>query len=214
MTPLVLGVAGGTGSGKTTVTLEIARRVGPERVAVINHDRYYHDLSQLPRDELHHHNFDHPEALETALMVEHLELLRAGQPAPLPVYDFSRHVRLPEVEVVEPRPVILVEGILVLAEPELRRLMDIRIFVDTDPDVRFIRRLVRDMRERGRTVEGVIEQYTSTVRPMHLEFVEPSKRWAHIIIPEGGFNAVALDLIVSRVLQELGDASTKAGGRS
>ncbi len=212
MTPLVLGVAGGTGSGKTTVAREIARRVGPERVAIVNHDRYYHDLSSLPHNELLHHNFDHPAALETTLMVEHLKLLRAGKRAPLPVYDFSRHVRLSDVEWMEPRPVVLVEGILVLAEPELRRLMDIRIFVDTDADIRFIRRLVRDMKERSRTVEGVIEQYTTSVRPMHLEFVEPSKRWAHIIIPEGGFNSVALDLVVSRVLQELGEGHPRPRG--
>jgi len=215
MRPLVLGVAGGTGSGKTTVAREIARRVGPERVAVVNHDRYYHDLSALSSEELLHHNFDHPSSLETSLMVEHLALLRAGRPAPLPVYDFSRHARTQEIEWMEPRPVVLVEGILVLAEPELRRLMDIRIFVDTDADVRFIRRLVRDMAERGRTVEDVIEQYTSSVRPMHLEFVEPSKRWAHIIIPEGGFNSVALDLVVSRVLQDLetGFAGSSGGPR-
>ncbi len=212
MTPLVLGVAGGTGSGKTTVAREIARRVGTERVAVVNHDRYYHDLSAQQHHELLRHNFDHPAALETTLMVEHLQLLRAGQPAPLPVYDFSRHVRRDEIEWMEPRPVILVEGILVLAEPELRRLMDIRIFVDTDPDIRFIRRLLRDMRERSRTVEGVIEQYTTTVRPMHLEFVEPSKRWAHIIIPEGGYNSVALDLVVSRVLQDLGEGRPEVTG--
>jgi len=212
MRPLVLGVAGGTGSGKTTVAREIARRVGPERVAVVNHDRYYHDLSALSREELLHHNFDHPSSLETSLMVEHLALLRAGRSAPLPVYDFSRHARTEEIEWMEPRPVVLVEGILVLAEPELRQLMDIRIFVDTDADVRFIRRLVRDMAERGRTVEDVIEQYTSSVRPMHLEFVEPSKRWAHIIIPEGGFNSVALDLVVSRVLQDLETGPTDSSG--
>jgi len=212
VSPLVLGVAGGTGSGKTTVTEEIARRVGAERVAIVNHDRYYHDLSRSSRDDLLHHNFDHPAALETSLMVEHLELLRSGRSAPLPVYDFSRHVRLEEVEWAEPRPVVLVEGILVLAEPELRRLMDIRIFVDTDADLRFIRRLRRDMRERSRTVDGVIEQYTATVRPMHLEFVEPSKRWAHIIIPEGGHNSVALDLVVSRVLQDIEGAGSGPPG--
>lgn len=213
MTPLVLGVAGGTGSGKTTVAQEIVRRVGPKRVAVVTHDRYYHDLSSLDPKELLHHNFDHPDALETSLMVEHLTLLCSGSPAPLPVYDFSRHARRAQVEWMEPRPIVLVEGILVLAEAELRRLMDVRIFVDTDADIRFIRRLIRDMRERGRTVEGVIEQYTTTVRPMHLEFVEPSKRWAHVIIPGGGHNTVALDLVVSRILHDLGEAGPWSTGK-
>ncbi len=201
---LVIGVAGGSGSGKTTVAAEIVRRVGSDRVVVITHDRYYRDLSGLPHEKLIHHNFDHPDALETPLMVEHLGLLKAGRPAPVPVYDYARHVRLPDVEWMEPRPIVLVEGILVLVEPELRELMDLKIFVDTDPDIRFIRRLDRDLRERGRTVESVVHQYMETVRPMHLEFVEPSKRWADVIIPEGGFNEAALDLVISHILQTLG----------
>ena len=205
---LVIGVAGGTGSGKTTVAGEIVRRVGTDRVLVITHDRYYRDLSGLPSEELLHHNFDHPEALETGLMVEHLELLRSGRAAPVPLYDYSRHVRLSEVEWMEPRPIVVVEGILVLAEPALRALMDLKIFVDTDPDIRFIRRLDRDLRERGRTVESVVHQYMETVRPMHLEFVEPSKRWADVIIPEGGFNVAALDLVISHILQTLGVAGS------
>ncbi len=197
--PLVIGVAGGSGSGKTTVSAEIVKRVGSAHITILTHDRYYQDLSHLSAEELLRHNFDHPASLETSAMVEHLAMLKAGKPAPVPVYDFSRHARTGEVEWLEPGRVVVVEGILVLAEPALRELFDIKLFVDTDPDIRFIRRLQRDLRERGRTLEGVILQYTGTVRPMHLEFVEPSKRWADIIIPEGGFNTVALDLVISRI---------------
>ncbi len=202
--PLCIGIAGGTGSGKTTVAREVVRRVGEERILVLTHDRYYRDLSHLPLEERHHCNFDHPNSLETERMVSDLRKLLEGRPAELPVYDYARHQRLAEGERVDPRPVVLVEGILVLAEPRLREVMDIKIFVDTDPDIRFIRRLERDLAERGRTVEGVIRQYLETVRPMHLEFVEPSKRWADVIIPEGGFNTVALDLVISRIFQLLG----------
>jgi uridine kinase len=200
---LCIGVAGGTGSGKTTVANEIVRRVGRERIVIVNQDRYYRDLGHIDRDQRSHHNFDHPDAIEEQLLEEHLSLLKAGDPAPLPVYDFARHVRRDAVEWADPQPVILLEGILILALPHLRELLDIKIFVDTDADLRFIRRLRRDMAERGRTVEGVIDQYLATVRPMHLEFVESSKRWADVIIPEGGFNTVALDLVISRILQML-----------
>ena len=199
MTSLCIGVAGGTGSGKTTVADEILRRVGADRIAHINQDRYYRDLAKLTDAERIHHNFDHPSAIEEELLVQHVGRLKGGQPADLPIYDFSRHLRTAEVEHVEPRPVILLEGILIFAIPSLRKLLDIKIFVDTDADLRFIRRLERDMRERGRTTEGVITQYLATVRPMHLEFVEPSKRWADVIIPEGGFNTVALDMVISRI---------------
>jgi uridine kinase len=196
---LVIGVAGGTGSGKTTVANEIVERVGPGRIAVLNQDRYYRDLSHLEKEERARRNFDHPHAIEMELMVEHVGLLRSGKPAPVPIYDFSRHVRTGEVEWIDPAPVLLVEGILVLGEPALREQMDVKIYVDTDADLRVIRRLKRDISERGRTVDGVVEQYLTTVRPMHLEFVEPSKRWADVIIPEGGYNTVALELIISRV---------------
>jgi uridine kinase len=196
-------VAGGTGSGKTTVANEIVRRVGRERIVTVNQDRYYHDLGHLEGVERSHHNFDHPDAIEEKLLEEHLSLLKAGKPAPLPVYDFARHVRLSATEWADPQPVILLEGILILAIPTLRELLDVKIFVDTDADLRFIRRLRRDMVERGRTVDGVVDQYLATVRPMHLEFVESSKRWADVIIPEGGFNTVALDLVISRILQML-----------
>ena len=207
MNTLCIGVAGGTGSGKTTVANEIVRRVGRERIVTINQDRYYHDLSHLEEAQRVNHNFDHPDAIEEALLVEALELLKAGKPAELPVYDFSSHVRTAQIERQEARPVILLEGILILAIPDIRELLDIKIFVDTDADLRFIRRLNRDIAERGRTVENVVEQYLATVRPMHLEFVEQSKRWADVIIPEGGFNTVALDLVISRILQMLQSAS-------
>jgi len=203
MNTLCIGVAGGTGSGKTTVANEIVRRVGRQRIVTVNQDRYYHDLASLDESRRIHHNFDHPSAIEESLLIEHLQLLKSGRPAPLPVYDFTRHVRTTETEVAHPQPVILVEGILVLAIPGLRELLDVKIFVDTDSDLRFIRRLRRDMDERGRTMESVIDQYLATVRPMHLEFVESSKRWADVIIPEGGYNTVALDLVISRISQML-----------
>ncbi len=205
MKTLCIGVAGGTGSGKTTVADEIVRRVGRERIVTVNQDRYYHNLAHLDEPQRIHHNFDHPAAIEEGLLVDHVRSLKAGQQARLPVYDFARHVRCEETEDLEARPVILIEGILILAIPALRDLLDVKIFVDTDADIRFIRRLERDMRERARTVESVVTQYVATVRPMHLEFVEPSKRWADVIIPEGGFNTVALDLVISRVLQMLRD---------
>jgi uridine kinase len=197
--PLVIGIAGGSGSGKTTVAEEILNRVGPERIAYLPHDAYYKDLSGLPPAQRADVNFDHPHSLENDLLIAHIQLLRAGQPAELPVYDFSTHSRTDRTILISPRNVIIVEGILIFAEPELRPLFDIKIFVDTDPDIRFIRRLQRDIRERGRTTESVIHQYLKTVRPMHLEFVEPSKRYADVIIPEGGFNAAALDMVVARI---------------
>jgi len=196
---IVIGVAGGTGSGKTTVANEILRRVGEENIAYIQHDSYYKDLSHLPPEERMKINFDHPDSLETDLLIQHIRQLLAGQPAEIPVYDFTQHVRTKSTRRVEPRPIILIEGILIFVDPVLRQLMDVRIYVDTDADIRFIRRLQRDIQERGRSLESVIRQYLETVRPMHLEFVEPSKRYADIIIPEGGYNVVALDMIVSRI---------------
>jgi len=185
--PIIIGVAGGTGAGKTTVAEAILQRVGRDRVAFIQHDAYYRDLSHLPPAERAQVNFDHPDSLETELLIEHLRLLTAGQPLHVPMYDFSRHCRRAETRLVEPRRVILLEGLLIFADPELRRLMDIKVYVDADPDLRFIRRLQRDIVERGRSPESVINQYLTTVRPMHLEFIEPSKRYADIIIPEGGY---------------------------
>jgi uridine kinase len=192
-------VAGGTGSGKTTVANEILQRVGAEHITYIPHDAYYRDLSHLPPRQRDQVNYDHPDALETGLLIKHLKELRAGRAVEIPVYDFTTHTRAQHTRRVEPAPVILVEGILVFAEPELRKLFDVRLYVDTDADVRFIRRLRRDMEERGRSAESVCEQYLSTVRPMHLEFVEPSKRYANVIIPEGGFNEVAIEMVAARI---------------
>jgi uridine kinase len=197
--PVVIGIAGGTGSGKTTVAEAIVRRIGPERIALIQQDSYYKDQSHLPMEERVRINYDHPDSIDTVLLIRHLQELIAGRPVEVPIYDFTTYTRTPHTRRVEPRPVILVEGILVFVEKALRDLFDIKIYVDADPDIRFIRRLQRDLAERGRTLESVIQQYLSTVRPMHLEFVEPSKRYADIIIPEGGFNTVALDMIIARI---------------
>ena len=197
--PLVIGIAGGSGSGKTTVAQAILQRVGPERIAFLQHDSYYKDLGGLPPAQRNEFNFDHPNSLETELLIEHICALRAGKAVEVPIYDFSTDSRTAQTFTVQPRNVILVEGILIFTEPDLRKVFDIKIFVDTDPDLRFIRRLERDIHERGRSTESVIKQYLHTVRPMHLEFVEPSKRYADIIIPEGGHNTAALDMVVARV---------------
>lgn len=199
MNPITIGVAGGTGSGKTTVALKILERVGFDRIAYLPHDAYYRDASNLPPAERSQLNFDHPDALDNDLLIQHLRHLQAGHAVAIPVYDFKTHTRLAETRRVDPQPVILVEGILIFADKQLRDLMDMKIFVDTDADLRFIRRLQRDIGERGRTPESVINQYLRTVRPMHLEFVEPSKRYADIIIPEGGFNEVAIDMVAARL---------------
>jgi uridine kinase len=196
---VLLGVAGGTGSGKSTVVKEILQRLYPSPVSVIHHDAYYLDLSHVPFEERVRMNFDHPDALETSLLVQHLTDLKAGIAVEVPVYDFSSHTRTGETSRVEPTGVIIVDGILVLADPRLRGLLDIKVFVDTDPDIRFIRRLRRDQRDRGRSLESVVQQYLTTVRPMHLAFVEGSRAFADIIIPEGGRNRVAIDLLVSRL---------------
>lgn len=196
---ILLGVAGGSGSGKTTVVEEIIRGLHPFPVSVIHHDSYYRDLADRPFEERVDVNFDHPDALETELLVEHLTTLRRGEDVEVPVYDFPTHTRTQRVQRVEAAGVIIVDGILVLADPRLRDLLDIKVFVDTDADIRFIRRLRRDMRERGRSLESVVEQYKKTVRPMHQTFVEGSRSYADIIIPEGGRNQVAIDLLVSRL---------------
>jgi uridine kinase len=196
---LVIGIAGGSGSGKTTVAQEILQRVGADRIAFLQHDSYYKDLSGLPpaqRDEV---NFDHPNSLESELLIEHIASLRDGKAVEVPIYDFSTDSRTAKTFIVQPRGVIVVEGILIFTEPALREMFDVKIFVDTDSDIRFIRRLERDLSERGRTTESVIQQYLATVRPMHMEFVEPSKRYADIIIPQGGFNTAALDMLVARI---------------
>lgn len=198
-TPLVIGIAGGSGSGKTTVANIVLQRVGKHRIAYLPHDAYYRDLTNLPHQQRMQVNFDHPDSLESELLVEHIKKLKNWEPVDLPIYDFTNHSRTGQFERVNPQRVILVEGILIFAEAELRNMFDVKIFVDTDSDLRFIRRLQRDITERGRTTETVINQYLSTVRPMHLEFVEPSKRYADIIIPEGGLNEVAMDMVIARI---------------
>lgn len=200
--PVVFGVAGGTGSGKTTVAHAILDQVGTEKIAFLPHDAYYRELSHPSEEERAKVNFDHPDSLETELLIHHVKELLAGRAIDLPVYDFTTHTRTGETIRVEPAPIILVEGILIFSDPELRELMDIRIYVDADADLRFIRRMTRDVQERKRTVESVIDQYMTTVRPMHVEFVEPSKRYADVIVPEGGFNRVAMTMIGAR-LKEL-----------
>jgi uridine kinase len=197
--PFVIGVAGGTGSGKTTVANAILRRVGEDRISILFHDSYYRDWSDLPKDVLDRKNFDHPDSLETGLLVRHLHALKQGLAVEAPIYDFRVHRRTSATRRVLPKRIVLVEGILIFAEPELRKLFDVKVFVDTDADVRLIRRIRRDIAERGRTLESVVEQYVATVRPMHLEFVEPSKRWADLIVPEGGENAVAMEFLFARL---------------
>ncbi len=196
---IVIGIAGGTGSGKTTVANVILDRVGADKIAFVPHDAYYKDLKDLSPSQRSLINFDHPDSLETDLMVEHVKALKASQPVDIPIYDFTTHSRTTRTHHIDPQPVVLVEGILIFVDARLRELFDVKIFVDTPADIRFIRRLERDLIERGRTVESVIHQYQSTVRPMHLEFVEPSKRYADVIIPEGGLNTVAMDMVVARI---------------
>lgn len=199
MRPVIVGIAGGTGSGKTTVARAIYDRVGKDRIEWISHDSYYRNFEGLDPEHRHHINFDHPDSLETELLCRHIDVLCKGSAVEVPIYDFTTHSRKPDTVRVEPRKVIIVEGILVLGEVELRKRIDIKLFVDTPPDIRFVRRLMRDIKSRGRSVESVIEQYVTTVRPMHEEFVEPSKRYADLIIPEGGENLVAIDAIIARV---------------
>ncbi len=199
---LVIGIAGGTGSGKTTLMQNIVDTFG-DAVCVFSHDNYYRRLDHLPMEERVKVNYDEPAALETELMVTHLEALRSGFSVDCPVYDFSQHNRSGETIRIEPRRVIIVEGILIFEDEALRNLMDIRIFVDTDADVRLCRRIFRDVKERGRTLESVIAQYQTTVKPMHEKYVEPSKRYANIVVPEGGKNKVALDMILNRIRRHL-----------
>lgn len=197
--PFIIGVAGGSGSGKTTVSRHIRQAVGEARLTYIEHDNYYRDDPHLSFEQRAQQNYDHPDSLETSLLIEHLQALRRGESATMPLYDFSIYARRTEIREIKPASVILVEGILIFAEKALRDLMNMRIFVDTDADVRFIRRLQRDVNQRGRSIESVIEQYYATVRPMHLDFVEPSKRYADIIVPDGGENRVAMEMIVTRI---------------
>lgn len=197
--PIVFGVAGGTSSGKTTIARAILDAVGASQIAYLPHDAYYADRSDLSFEERTRLNYDHPNSLETKLLVKHIQRLLHGKPVYVPVYDFTEHRRTEETVLVEPSPIILVDGILIFTKRKLRELMDIKVYVDTDADVRFIRRLARDVQERGRTPESVVQQYLETVRPMHLKFVEPSKRHADVIIPGGGYNRVAMGMVVSQL---------------
>ena len=197
--PLVIGIAGGTGSGKSTVAQKIAEGLPSENVSVIEHDSYYRDHSHLTAEQRARLNFDHPDALDNDLLVEHLKELRAGRAVDVPLYDFKTHSRQHERQHIEPTRILIVEGILVFVEERLRQLMDVKVFVDTDADIRVFRRIRRDLEHRGRTFQSVREQYYSTVRPMHLQFVEPSKRWADLIVPEGGENHIAIDLILGKL---------------
>src|SRR6478609_7056479 len=199
MQPIVIGVAGGSGSGKTTVVRRIVDALDKTSVTVLDHDRYYRDRNDLRLEERAALNYDHPDSLETDLMVRHVQDLREGRAIEAPVYDFALHSRAASTEKIVSSRALIVEGILIYTDAALRALMDVKVFVDTDDDTRFIRRLQRDTTERGRTMASVIDQYLSTVKPMHLEFVEPSKRYADIIIPQGGHNAVAIDMLLTLI---------------
>ena len=210
---LIIGICGGTGSGKTTVANRILESVSASEVVFIQQDSYYRNITDLPVDYRHIANFDHPDALDNDLLVNHVRRLKAGEAVELPLYDFKTHTRMNETRHVEPKPIVIVEGILIYADPRLLEQMDIKVFVDTPDDIRFIRRLRRDLAERGRTVESVIEQYIATVRPMHMQFVEPSKRHADVIIPEGGHNLVSIDLLSGKIRERLASALSTVGGQ-
>ena len=210
---MIIGISGGTGSGKTTVANRILESVSASEVVFIQQDSYYRNLTDLPLDYRGLANFDHPDALDNELLVNHVRRLKAGEAIELPLYDFKTHSRLNETRTVAPKPIVIVEGILIFADPRLLEQMDIKVFVDTPDDIRFIRRLGRDIAERGRTVESVIEQYLATVRPMHMQFVEPSKRHADVIIPEGGHNLVSIDLLSVKIRERLASVLSTVGGQ-
>jgi uridine kinase len=211
---MIIGICGGTGSGKTTVANRILATVSADEVVFIQQDLYYRNLKDMPLDYRNAANFDHPDAVDSDLLVNHLKKLNAGEAVELPIYDFRTHTRIEATTRIEPKPIVIVEGILIFAEPRLLEQMDIKVFVDTPDDIRFIRRLQRDIAERGRTVDSVIEQYIATVRPMHIQFVEPSKRFADVIIPEGGHNLVSVDLISGKIRERLASALHPVGGQS
>jgi uridine kinase len=208
--PIVFGVAGGTASGKTTVARAILDAVGASKVAYVPHDAYYRDMSPMALEERARLNYDHPDSLETELLIEHIRQLLEYQSVAVPIYDFTEHKRTGQTNLVEPAPIILIDGILIFTHQALRDLMDIKVYVDTDPDIRFIRRMQRDMEERGRTLDSIVKQYTETVRLMHLEFVEPSKRYADVIVPNGGLNRVAMGMVVSRLIALLDQNQTRS----
>ena len=210
---MIIGICGGTGSGKTTVANRILESVSASEVAFIQQDSYYRNLKDLPVDYRNAVNFDHPDALDNDLLVHHIRKLKAGGSVELPIYDFKTHTRQNETLLIEPKPIVIIEGILIFVDPRLLEQMDIKVFVDTPDDIRFIRRLRRDVADRGRTVDSVIEQYLATVRPMHIQFVEPSRRYADVIIPEGGHNLVSIDLISGKIRERLATSLTASGGK-
>jgi uridine kinase len=201
---MIIGICGGTGSGKTTIARRIIESVGKESVILIEQDSYYRNLADMPLDERHQANFDHPDSIDSEMLMNHLKRLKSGDSIEMPIYDFKSHTRSDRSEYLEPKPVVIVEGILIFSEPRILSLLDVRVFVDTPDDIRFIRRLQRDIRERGRTTESVIAQYYATVRPMHFEFVEPSKRNADIIIPEGGNPEIGIEFLCGKIREEIG----------
>lgn len=200
---MIIGICGGTGSGKTTIARRIFEAVGAEHVILLEQDSYYRNLADMPLDARHKANFDHPDSIDSEMLMNHLKRLKSGLPIDMPVYDFRTHTRSEQVEHLEPKPVVMVEGILIFSEPRILNLLDIKVFVDTPDDIRFIRRLRRDIAERGRTTESVIEQYLATVRPMHFEFVEPSKRHADLIIPEGTNNEIGIEILCGMIMQKV-----------
>jgi uridine kinase len=205
---MIIGICGGTGSGKTTIARAIVDSVGARKVILVEQDSYYRNLADMPLDERHQANFDHPDSIDSDLLVNHLKRLKQGEPIEMPIYDFVTHTRSEEVEHIEPKPVVIVEGILIFAEPRVLDVLDVRIFVDTPDDVRLMRRLRRDITERGRTFERTLDQYERTIRPMHFEFVEPSKRHADIIIPEGAQMGISVELLCSLVREKLNQEET------
>ncbi len=202
---MIIGICGGTGSGKTTIARAIVEAVGEQNVVLVEQDSYYRNLADMPLDDRHHANFDHPDAIDSDLLVNHIKRLKLGQPIEIPIYDMVTHTRSDRVEVIEPRPVVLVEGILIFSEPRILELLDVRVFVDTPDDIRLLRRLRRDINERGRTFERTLDQYEKTIRPMHFEFVEPSKRVADVIIPEGGQTDTSIKMLCSLVRERLSE---------
>lgn len=202
---MIIGICGGTGSGKTTIARKIVETVGAKKVVLIEQDSYYRNLADMPLDERHQANFDHPDAIDSDLLVNHIKRLKAGDPVEMPIYDMVTHTRREETETIKPKPVVIVEGILIFAEPRLLDLLDFRVYVDTPDDIRLMRRMTRDITERGRTFERTLEQYERTIRPMHFEFVEPSKRHADIIIPEGSQTGISVEFLCSMVRERLRD---------
>ncbi len=211
---MIIGICGGTGSGKTTIARKIVEAVGKENVILVEQDSYYRNLADMPLDERHQANFDHLDAFDNGMLVNHLKRLKQGQSIEMPVYDYKTHTRTSTSETIVPKPVIILEGILIFAEPLVLDLLDVRVFVDTPDDIRFIRRLRRDIVERGRTVESVIAQYFATVRPMHFEFVEPSKRNADLIIPEGGNHEIGIEFLCSKIREELSKELLQKSGHN